>query len=245
MRLQKYILFIITGFFILGCQVSIDGAGNYNYPLGAVPVIKSTDKISWQLIHDKVLASCLDCHSGNTKPNLSTYVAMTKKLKLVLNTIDTNFMPPTDQGYKLLDQCHRDVLKKWSDQGAPDTTEILVSQIPSCQGRSISAEFTSNLILNDVGYEYNPDRLVGKITWDVINKKVLNSCQSCHGTKYNTYAGAKKRIKSILNVVSSGYMPPSGQLNSCQQWILSEWKKAGAPQVTNIDLSTNKNCDKF
>lgn len=241
---KKSKLLAITLLFVMGCNSSYTPSHKTNNSFNAPSVPEENKLISWSLVKDYSLISCQVCHSGSVAPDLSNHAQVTQSLDKILSEVMQNEMPPNDSGFPLLNLCQQKILLTWANATAPDVTNVLVGSIDECRSQSPSP--TPPPLPSPSPTPLPAPSADVFITWDLINKKVLNSCQSCHGSgTYGNYKNTKANINGLLAVVESNRMPPSTPLSDCQKWILRTWKKENLPLNTTIPLSNNPICHLF
>jgi len=88
------------------------------------------------------------------------------------------------------------------------------------------------------------------ITWNLMQTSVLNTCLQCHsGSKppqLSSYSDMVRHIDKVWTEASSGAMPPpsSGlsRLSVCRTAILRKWIDLGAPENSNVMVSSLPEC---
>jgi hypothetical protein len=235
-HVRKYIFFFSLAL-VVGC--------NYQTPksmLGAdssASVIAGEQTIGWSLIQKQVLNNCFSCHSGLVPPTFISSGDVKINLNSILSVTYAGSMPPSSSGSPKLTACQEAILNEWSKAGAPNQTDILVSSLTDCKSGNITSAPPPTVT------PPAPVPTVAYIDWSLINSRVVVSCSACHGSSFNTYSSASKKIQSILGVVRSNAMPPRNPLSACQKTLLNQWANAGTPQATKIKVSDFPECAGF
>jgi hypothetical protein len=239
----KYIFFVSV-VLLVGC--------NYQTPKSALgtdssaSVIAGEQTISWPLIQKQVLNNCFSCHSGMVPPSFISSGDVKINLNSILSVIYAGSMPPSSSGYPKLTACQESILNEWRKAGGPDQTDILVSSLSDCKAGTITSVPSTPAPVNPPAVSPPaPVPTVAYIDWNLINSRVVVSCSACHGSSFNTYSSASKKIQSILGVVRANAMPPRNPLSACQKTLLNQWANAGAPQATKIKVSDFPECAGF
>ena len=105
-------------------------------PIDTNTSLQIDNKVTFDTIKSYSMRSCQNCHSGTQSPALITYSDIKNNLDQIIEEISTDSMPPTDEGYQLLDTCQKALLQKWIEIGSPESSDVLVATIPECNTRS-------------------------------------------------------------------------------------------------------------
>ena len=173
-----------------------------------------------------LVPKCLACHSGQDKPDLTTYSAIKKNLPdIVKSTLNSHKMPKDGT----LSQRLRDYLERWVNMGAPEVADVTHDPAPSPPvGAAISRP----------------------VTFSQLKDKVLTpSCNGCHSignthgfTELETYKSVMSVEEWLQPMVFGIYgdtvvppeqkMPPakSPQMTEEQKAILLLWFADGKKQ---------------
>lgn len=140
--------------------------------------MNGTMKVEYATIREHALNSCKACHSGIQEPLLNSIDTLKANSEKLLNAIEglngVKFMPPKEDGYDPLTTCQVDLVKSWITQGAPETSEVLVSSIESCD-KDLNGG-PKNILEMPVNYQ-------------TLNKMILQpKCISCHNEKSSSDA---------------------------------------------------------
>lgn len=95
-------------------------------------------KIDFALVKKYSLTTCLNCHSGKKSPDLSQLAVIQQKKDLIWHEVDSRSMPPASSGYQELSGCPKELLRKWIDLGAPESSDVLVSEVSDCKSDQIT-----------------------------------------------------------------------------------------------------------
>lgn len=88
------------------------------------------------------------------------------------------------------------------------------------------------------------------VDWTLMSESVLNVCVSCHSGKRSprlvTYADVSANLTKVWSEIDTAAMPPQSAgyspLSSCKKAALKKWMDLGAPQVSQVKVSTLPEC---
>ena len=157
------------------------------------------DLISYTLLKQTSLSTCLNCHSGKIKPNLSSVDGLQKNKSKLLDEVTKDKMPPVKKGYSPLSKCSKAILKLWLDQGSPETTDIKVGSIDDCKSTDNKEDSTAPVTpekppttpLEPPVITPEPPAAVTPILLMPLNYQTLKTqilepkCLKCHSEKEN------------------------------------------------------------
>ncbi len=199
--------------------------------------------IDFKSIQSVSLKVCLQCHNGQTTPNLSNYTSLRSNLNLVWSQVLTNKMPPPAQGFQPLSDCQKNLLKTWIESGAPETGNQLVVDIPTCRNGASPA----------------PENPLSQLplVYETFATQILQvKCLKCHNPQSDDYdastillfpyseltahrdllgtSAQNSKLIKILTANDDSLMPPAdsneSRLNPEQINFVRRWLDAGHPE---------------
>lgn len=245
--MQKFFLLVLS-VWMWGCggAMSVEPAGRGGQGTQATPVAPDT-KLDWEFIRQTVIPVCLQCHSGTQSPTLNEYGKVVARLDDVQTEVSGGTMPPPEDGYSPLDACQQASLRQWAANGAPQTSDFLVAQLPECASAAPSP--------TDPPTSTPPPSTPPALTYDNLVKNILQPyCISCHNANgsgdaklilfypYSEFEkgirrwkapGNTSKIVKIVTKTGSGRMPPlstGNGLSNDEVDFIVRWIDAGYPK---------------
>jgi mono/diheme cytochrome c family protein len=162
---------------------------------------------------------CLSCHSGDQKPDLSSYDLAKKWADDIYKEVKAGTMPTAKKDR--LSDAQVATVKSWIDGGHRKTA-------------SGSKDDTSA-------------GLVSWDSW--VKGYLTKSCLTCHGSgsnsgDYSTFAKASAAAVDILESMEDGRMPKGGTADTAAIKKMKQWVEAGAPQSDRDSGDDDKDDDK-
>lgn len=132
----KYLFSFIFAVSLSSCNYNTKKDANAE-GVGASPEnkkISTEQNITYELVKSYSLkSSCLDCHSGFKAPNLTILSETQSKKNEIWHEVESLSMPPVGSGHEVLTGCAKELLRKWIDLGAPETSDVKVSEVAECR----------------------------------------------------------------------------------------------------------------
>ncbi len=210
------------------------------------PPINEDELISFATLQKTALVSCKDCHSKTSnptkKPLLTTAEHYKARISDVVNEINNETMPPTEEGYLLLTKCEKAMLTKWIELGAPEISEFKITDLEACRPAKPPP----------VVVEPQPEEQL--VTFDYLVKTAFVSCAECHTKTKNPNKKPlltnldeyKARIADVVMAVNANDMPYTDNgarlLNACEKAMMNKWVDAGAPAASTVKVSDIPEC---
>jgi len=229
--------------------------------------LTADDKVSFNLIKRYSMSTCLKCHaSGKQDPDLSTIANIQQHQTTVLDEVNTDSMPPQDDGFTALNICQKALLKKWIDLGTPDSSSVSAGEIPECQtvlgqtpvvvGPTPPTTPPDTPVVNPPTPPTNPNPIPSlssqeAISYDLIKRYSLSTCTTCHSAgqkspNLSTLADLQKNQSKVLHETDTDSMPPKKKgyaaLTTCQKALLKKWADLGAPETSNSTVADVAEC---
>jgi hypothetical protein len=130
--------FLLCSLLCMSCNYNLNGSStgrSSTVPASEAPLTpQSEETVETKTVQRRSLAICLDCHNGEQEPNLSTAASIKENLNRIQFQVNNDFMPPASEGYAPLTACQKELLNRWTEMGAPDSSNIRVSSLITCIG---------------------------------------------------------------------------------------------------------------
>ena len=170
---------------LFSCNYNVSKSG------GDLNISLSADSpISYETISSYSLRTCMNCHSGQKNPDLSTLSGIRANIDKIKNAIEISKMPPASDGYGPLTQCQKDILQKWIDLGMPEVSNSTAAEVASC--KSIGGpppELTPILLM--------------PLTYDTLRSRILGpKCLLCHVADSSDWEAALVPFSPYADLVS-------------------------------------------
>jgi mono/diheme cytochrome c family protein len=205
--------------------------------------VDSNALIGWGLVEASVLNTCMNCHVGKSAPELGSYSAVVQNLIKIQTATGSNAMPPAKNGYQVLSDCQKAILKAWASQNSPDLGTQKVSELPECKSNG------------NIGNAPLPPLSQTVLTYENVLSRVLQRrCINCHnpdskdveaaGVLFYPYAeitkrktlwgapGATSKLVHMLTRQDEDRMPPVEESALADDEInfITRWIDAGKPE---------------
>ena len=190
-------------------------------------------------MHTSVLNQCVDCHSGETSPTITTLSETRQDIGEIWNQVSQGSMPPMQESYVPLTKCQLAALKKWIDLGMPETSPNTIAELPEC----LSDDTNTPIEKMPLNYETLKTKILGP------------RCVSCHcaGTtcdantilfepyqslvsdpfpKWSAPAATSRVLRSITRTDKFRMPPPTDSipLTTMEIDFITRWINAGKPE---------------
>jgi hypothetical protein len=202
-------------------------------------------KLSFPTMKEYVFKSCLTCHVGKNKPEFGSADLIRQEIQKIASEVNSNAMPPPEEGYSPLTDCQKAMLEEWIKQNTPDDSEVMVADLAACKDLPNQKDKKP-----EVPIEQMP------LTYSTLLERILKPrCITCHNSENTTEAaeilfypyeailkdnrfrwkapGVQSRIYKVLTRDDEERMPPpedSGPLSEAEVQFIVKWIDAGKPQ---------------
>ena len=259
-KILKYINVGLTVFVLTSCNYSQKKSG------GAAPLtenktqLSANQKITFNLVKSISLKTCFDCHGGDKQsPDLSQAAVVQGRKDDIWHEVDSGSMPPAKKGYAALKGCEKELLRKWVDLGAPENSDVAVSEVQDCKDLITPITPTTPVVPPTPPPQVVPILLM-PLNYNSLHERILKAkCLNCHTPPapgapvdvdapesfFDTYANlmkvekiwsapaAQSKVYKEITDKDDGMPPPESKITSLtddEVEFIRRWVDAGKPE---------------